>query len=101
MLFPGFPFKKDLPSFVQHTDVLDYLQQYCAHYDLQRYIQFRTLVERVQPVPVQTSKPDTERESKPQCGLLQDSVRWKLTSRNVETGVTKETLYDAILVCNG
>lgn len=105
MLFPGFPFKKDLPSFIQHTDMLEYLQQYSAHYDLHRYIQFRTLVERVQPVPVQVSKSDgsscTKRESKPPYQFLQDSVRWKLTSRNVESGVTKETMYDAILVCNG
>jgi len=97
MFFPDFPFKKDLPSFIKHTDVLEYLKQYSMHHHLHRYIQFCTLVDKVEPVPVHVS----ERESKPECGILGDSVRWKLTSRSVETGVTKETMYDAVLVCTG
>jgi len=60
-------------------------------------IQFCTLVDKVEPVPVHVS----ERESKPECGVFGDSVRWKLTSRSVETGVMKEKMYDAVLVCTG
>ena len=105
MFFPDFPFKKDLPSFIKHSDVLEYLKQYSAHHDLHRYIQFRTLVDKVEPVPVQVGEaersPFAEKESKPERGLLGDSVKWKLTSRNVETGVTKVTMYDAVLVCTG
>jgi len=58
MFFPDFPFKKDLPSFIKHTDVLEYLKQYAVHHHLHRYIciQFCTLVDKVEPVPINVSE---------------------------------------------
>lgn len=44
MAFPDFEFDKDLPSFIHHTDVLQYLKDYAAHFELLKYIkvQFHT-----------------------------------------------------------
>ena len=42
MAFPDFPFDASLPSFVMHHDVLNYLQKYADHFELERYIQVRS-----------------------------------------------------------
>ena len=96
MHFPGFPFNKELPSFVSHTDMLEYLQQYATHYDLYKNIQFHTLVEKVEPVQFEAAA-----NPRGDSGVLGDNVTWKVTSRNVKTGDRQETKYDAVLVCNG
>ena len=57
MLFPGFPFRSDLPSFVTHSDMLDYLQHYTEHYDLHKHVQFHTVVEGICPLPLSHSLP--------------------------------------------
>ena len=88
MGFPGFPFKEDLPSFVHHSDMLDYLRTYCAHYRLERFIHFNTHVERVAPVETGT-------------GFCGDSVRWSVTSKNTLSGERGVEMFDAVLVCNG
>ena len=38
MAFPNFPFKKTLPSFIGHEDVLQYLESYAEHYQLYPHI---------------------------------------------------------------
>lgn len=38
MAFPDFPFREDLPSFIKHWEVLEYLQEYGKHYNLEKYI---------------------------------------------------------------
>lgn len=38
MSFPDFPFAKHLPSFVHHTEVRKYLEQYCDHFHLWDHI---------------------------------------------------------------
>ena len=44
MAYPGFPFPKHLPSFVVHKDVLQYLQDYAKHYDVEKFIKVGPLV---------------------------------------------------------
>ena len=51
MGLPDFPFDSSLPSFVHHSDVLHYLEQYAEHYQLYQYIQFYSQVKRVTPIP--------------------------------------------------
>ena len=41
MAFPDLPFPSHLPSFMHHTDVLQYLQDYTDMFDLRKYIQVR------------------------------------------------------------
>ena len=51
MGLPDFPFDSSLPSFVHHSDVLHYLEQYAEHYQLYQYIQFYSQVKKVTPIP--------------------------------------------------
>ncbi|XP_041458803.1 flavin-containing monooxygenase FMO GS-OX-like 2 [Lytechinus variegatus] len=88
MAFPDFPFDSSLPSFVKHTDMLRYLEQYASHFDLLKYIQFNTLVESVRPV-----KPSGDTKS----------ITWEVRVRNLENQESGSTTshYDAVMVCNG
>lgn len=38
MGFPGFPFSDNEKSFIHHTQVLRYLEEYTKHYNLERFI---------------------------------------------------------------
>ena len=38
MAFPDFPFDEKLPSFMRHTDVLDYLEKYAAHFNVLKFV---------------------------------------------------------------
>ncbi|XP_045192813.2 uncharacterized protein LOC123549080 isoform X1 [Mercenaria mercenaria] len=81
MAFPGFPFPSNLPSFIRHEDVLQYLKDYSKYYNLQKSIKFDTKVERVSPV---------ETGSK---------LEWKIVYSSTES--TETELFDAVFVCNG
>jgi len=41
MAFPDFPFRDDLPSFVGHEDVRNYLNDYAQHFGLVPFIKAR------------------------------------------------------------
>ena len=93
MAFEGFPFQPHLPSFLHHSQVLAYLQDYCMCFDLSQFIQFQTLVEQVEPVP--------REKVEPASGTSVDTVMWRVTTLSAETKKRSSSLYDAVLVCNG
>ena len=99
MIFPDFPFPSDLPSFVHHSKVLEYLQSYASHYKLYPFIRFGMLVDQVEPVT--TTKASVNMEDQSNCRGFEDSVKWRVTTQDVETGVKTCEIYDAVLVCNG
>lgn len=82
MAFPGFPFPSNLPSFMKHEDVLQYLKDYAKHYDILKLIKFDTMVDRVEPIDKKTGQV------------------WKVSYRSTNTGANEE-IYDAVIVCNG
>ncbi|XP_006005513.1 senecionine N-oxygenase-like [Latimeria chalumnae] len=87
MAFPGFPFDSQLPSFVHHSKVKQYLDQYADHYGVREHIKFQTLVELVKPVVGD----DKERR-----------VTWEVTSRNLSSmGPSETNIFNAVLVCTG
>ncbi|XP_076829339.1 uncharacterized protein LOC143475377 [Brachyhypopomus gauderio] len=90
MSFPDFPFAKHLPSFVHHTEVRKYLEQYCDHFGLRDHIQFDTMVDAVSPIKVEKGW---------------KGLGWDITTSDISDGLdrrksTKDT-FDAVLVCNG
>ena len=93
MPFEGFPFPSHLPSFPFHQAVLHYLQDYCSRFDLDKFIQFRTHVERAEPVPCQLSEQDST--------IAMDAVKWHVTTLSGVTNQKTTSVYDAVLVCNG
>ena len=106
MLFPDFPFPAHLPSFPYHYDVYDYLKNYSRHFKLNRFIQFGTLVERIVPIPINSSvneeccHGDSDLKGSDQKTLF-DSVRWSVTTRELASGEKTTDVYDNILLCNG
>ena len=70
MAFPDFPFLPKEKSFIEHREVLEYLQRYCHHFQLEQFVSFNTLVSKVHPI--ETSQ----------------STRWEVTSQCIKTKVT-------------
>ncbi|KAJ8046244.1 Flavin-containing monooxygenase FMO GS-OX-like 2 [Holothuria leucospilota] len=87
MAFPDFPFKTELPSFLGHTDVREYLEDYANHFGVFKYIKFFTRVESVKPI-----KTDVRGKEK-----------WEFKVRDVcNKDSSKEcSIFDAVIVCNG
>ncbi|XP_064409025.1 uncharacterized protein LOC102358281 isoform X2 [Latimeria chalumnae] len=86
MAFPGFPFGPHLPSFIHHSDVRRYLEEYAQHYGIGEHIKFQTLVELVKPVVRGEGS----------------KVLWEVTSRHLRGGnLTTSQRFDAVMVCSG
>jgi cation diffusion facilitator CzcD-associated flavoprotein CzcO len=77
MAFPDFPFKDNEKSFLHHTDVKQYLIDYCEHFGLKELIEFNTKVVEVRPVEGEDRK-----------------TTWRVTSEDVANGGT-QTRWDS------
>jgi len=87
MLFPEFPFPDDVPSFLHHSAVRKYLEDYASHYNLSQYIRFETKVHCVKPLP------DT--------GCVNPiDTRWNVKYQQLDCHFEEEE-FDAVVVCNG
>nr|CAD7587283.1 unnamed protein product [Timema genevievae] len=84
MGFLDFPFHPTDQSFVHHSDVLKYLENYCNYYKLGEHIEFYVQVKSVSPLR-----------------LMEDKVVWKVVVENVKTKKEATYDFDAIIVCNG
>uniref|UniRef100_A0A0C9QK99 Flavin-containing monooxygenase n=1 Tax=Fopius arisanus TaxID=64838 RepID=A0A0C9QK99_9HYME len=85
MGYPDFQYDvKTTKSYLTRTEILDFLERYCDHFDIRQYIQFVHNVELIEP--------SLEEENQKQ---------WKVTVRNLKEGLTKVEYFDAIMVCNG
>ena len=87
MLYEGYPFPDDLPSFVHHSDFLKYLESFVNHFDLKKYINFNTEVVEVVP--------------KPDSSSLLDGTAWEVTTKNLLTSTERKERFDAVIICNG
>ena len=99
MDFPDVPFREDLPSFIGHRDVLEYLQNFATRFNLYKNIRFHTNVEKVEPV-VKEVLPDMAQCGDATSGIC-DSVKWMVQTRDLETGTVSEEVFDIVLVCAG
>lgn len=91
MAFPDFEFDTNLPSFIKHKDVLQYLEDYATQFSLRQHIKFGTQVVRVQPKPCCAGESRT--------GFRH---RWEVTSQPVGVKEQPTTeVFDAVIVCNG
>jgi len=87
MGFPDFPFHDNInkdTSFLHHTEVLEYLETYKKHFDLEKFIKFNTVVSRVNPI--------TESE---------DDTKWEVTTKCLKTEQIETNFFDSVMVCNG
>ncbi|XP_072255478.1 uncharacterized protein [Pyxicephalus adspersus] len=86
MEFPDFAFDQSLPSFIHHSEVLKYLEEYTDRFSIQPHIKFNTQVVSVTPV----------------LGEGRDeNVSWDVTSQTQDSGDPVTERFDAIMVCVG
>lgn len=83
MGFPDYKFPEG-ESFMHHTTVLKYLEDYAQHFNLLPYIKFGHRVEEVSPA----------RE-------LDQGTGWAVTVKDLSTGHIHTTTCHALLICNG
>ena len=85
MSFPDFPYPDESPTFLHHTDVRKYLEDYAEHFNLLPHIRFQTKVVSVDPLP------NTDEN---------DWCRWIVEYQQLGCHLEKEE-FDAVVVCNG
>ena len=78
MAFSDFPLPETAPDFPSHSEVLQYLRDYAAHFGLHTYIHLNTVVESVEPTA---------------------QGQWTVCTHSGER-VSSET-FEAVLVCSG
>uniref|UniRef100_A0A0L8HYK0 Flavin-containing monooxygenase n=1 Tax=Octopus bimaculoides TaxID=37653 RepID=A0A0L8HYK0_OCTBM len=68
MSFRNFPYPDNAPSFLHHSEVLAYLEDFANHFGLHQYIKFQTQVTLVEPCLAKS--------------FLPSPVKWKVTYKS-------------------
>uniref|UniRef100_G1RYU9 Flavin-containing monooxygenase n=1 Tax=Nomascus leucogenys TaxID=61853 RepID=G1RYU9_NOMLE len=80
--YSDFPFHEDYPNFMNHEKFWDYLQEFAEHFDLLKYIQFKTTVCSI------TKHPD-----------FSATGQWDVVTET--EGKQNRAVFDAVMVCTG
>ncbi|XP_040202695.1 flavin-containing monooxygenase FMO GS-OX-like 2 isoform X1 [Rana temporaria] len=86
MEFPDFAFDPSLPSFIHHSEVLKYLEDYTDRFSIRPHIKFNTRVVSVTPVLGEGKNSE---------------ISWDVTFQTQEDGDPVTERFDAIMVCVG
>ena len=70
-----FPMPDDYPDYPSHNQILKYFQSYADHFDLRKFIQFNTAIEKVEKL---------------------ENEKWK-----VKLNIGEEKIFDYLMVANG
>ncbi|XP_044295347.1 dimethylaniline monooxygenase [N-oxide-forming] 3-like [Varanus komodoensis] len=82
MCFADFPFPEDFPNYLHNTKLHEYLWMYAKHFDLVKYIQFKTFVSNIK-----------KRSDFAATG------QWDVTSE--KDGKVETAAFDAVMLCTG
>ncbi|XP_077757779.1 dimethylaniline monooxygenase [N-oxide-forming] 4 isoform X1 [Canis aureus] len=80
--YSDFPFQEDYPNFMNQGKFWYYLQEFAEHFDLLKYIRFRTTVCSV------TKRPD-----------FSETGQWDVVTET--EGKQERAVFDAVMVCTG
>ncbi|XP_023366611.1 dimethylaniline monooxygenase [N-oxide-forming] 4 isoform X2 [Otolemur garnettii] len=80
--YSDFPFREDYPNFMSQEKFWNYLQEFAEHFDLLKYIQFKTTVCSV------TKHPD-----------FSNTGQWDVVTET--EGKQERATFDAVMVCTG
>ncbi|XP_037681289.1 dimethylaniline monooxygenase [N-oxide-forming] 4 isoform X2 [Choloepus didactylus] len=80
--YSDFPFQEDYPNFMNQGKFWDYLQEFAEHFDLLKYIQFKTTVCSI------TKPPD-----------FSETGQWVVVTET--EGRQERAVFDAVMVCTG
>lgn len=84
MEYSDFPMRRDIGHFPHHRYVAEYFQAYAHHFGLKKHIEFLHRVEHCRPLDESGS-----------------SKGYRITVRDMSTGVCREEDFDALVVANG
>nr|XP_033817835.1 dimethylaniline monooxygenase [N-oxide-forming] 5-like isoform X2 [Geotrypetes seraphini] len=82
MCFSDFPIPDDYPNYMHNSKILEYFRIYAKHFNLLKYIHFKTLVRSIR------KRPD-----------FSQTGQWDVVTE--ADGKQESTIFDAILVCSG
>ncbi|XP_069088124.1 dimethylaniline monooxygenase [N-oxide-forming] 2-like isoform X3 [Pleurodeles waltl] len=82
MCYTDFPFPEDFPTYLHNTQVLEYLRMYADHFDLLKYIRFKTKVCCVK-----------------RHADFHTTGQWDIVTET--DGKQELNVFDAVLVCSG
>jgi hypothetical protein len=89
-------------SFLSHTKVRQYLQDYETNFDLSKYIQFGTTVRQL---TVEEQPSSSSLLSPPSIRWPKIKIEWEQTTAATSLGRDRQSsgsdMYDAVFVCNG
>ncbi|XP_054837409.1 flavin-containing monooxygenase 3-like [Eublepharis macularius] len=80
--FSDFPFPEDFPNYLHNTKLQEYIQMFAKHFDLVKYIKFKTLVIRVKKRPDFTI-----------------TGQWDVVTET--DGKVESDVFDGVMVCSG
>eukprot|EP00117_Sycon_ciliatum_P009539 scpid54505/ scgid1739/ Flavin-containing monooxygenase FMO GS-OX-like 2; Flavin-monooxygenase glucosinolate S-oxygenase-like 2 len=119
MAFPDFPFPSDLPSYLGHKEILQYLHNYARRHDVMAHVTLNTRVVTVQPVLGDTAPmnhngvqgngmgtfsaggdDNVAEHSDAHEVFAKSGPQWRVTTESRD-GCMHEETFDAVLVCNG
>ncbi|XP_078417718.1 flavin-containing monooxygenase 5-like isoform X3 [Cetorhinus maximus] len=83
MCFSDFPVPEDYPNYMHNSRILDYFRFYAKHFNLLKYVQFKTSVCSI------TKRAD-----------FSSTGQWDVVTIDGE-GNSESTIFDAILICTG
>nr|UZZ64699.1 tAncFMO1-3 [synthetic construct] len=82
MCYSDFPFPEDFPNYMHNSKFLEYLRMYAKHFDLLKYIQFKTTVCSVK-----------------KCPDFSTTGQWDVVTET--DGKQESAIFDAVMVCTG
>ncbi|RWS27893.1 dimethylaniline monooxygenase [N-oxide-forming] 5-like protein [Leptotrombidium deliense] len=85
--FSDFPPDEEMPVFMSHKHVINYLNKYCEHFHLNKYIKYEREVTSIVPL-------STDKECK-------SEKQWTVSVFDVKTRQQTTDLADAVIVCSG
>ncbi|XP_029790872.1 dimethylaniline monooxygenase [N-oxide-forming] 4 [Suricata suricatta] len=80
--YSDFPYQEDYPNYMNHGKFWNYLQEFAEHFDLLKYIRFRTTVCSVR------KRPD-----------FSETGQWDVVTET--EGKRDRAVFDAVMVCTG
>ncbi|XP_053103230.1 flavin-containing monooxygenase 3 [Hemicordylus capensis] len=80
--FPDFPFPENFPVFMHNTKLQEYIQMFAKHFQLEKYIKFKTLVKNIKKHP-----------DFPATG------QWEIVTE--KDGRVESHVFDAVMICSG
>ncbi|XP_066995497.2 uncharacterized protein [Anabrus simplex] len=84
MAYLDYPFPESNESYIHHSEVLKYLENYAKDFDLYQYIKFQTVVKLVTPKITEGGR-----------------TGWSVTVQNLNTLEETTSIFDSVMVCNG